>query len=174
MHISIMSVRELSCAHKIVFLCAQVIISCQQKKIYIYHFSGLQGLRTEFFSVLIVIQRKRACVGMQHAQHETIQRSGAHFRREIQQTLSRTLDSELTFAEMENSKFLVWARLIWVGSINSESCTTSMKRFRINVTPIPAIHHGCTGEKDICPTSYACLEWVSTSFWKRQRQKREN
>lgn len=90
-----------------IILCAQVIISCQQKNIYIYNFSGLQGLRTEFFSVLIVIQRKHACVGMQHAQHETMQRSEAHFRREIQQTLSRTLDSELTFAEMENSKFLV-------------------------------------------------------------------
>lgn len=91
--------RKLSCAHK--------LLSRANRKKYMYHFSGLQGLRTEFFSVLIVIQRKHACVGMQHAQHETMQRPAAHFRREIQQILSRTLDSELTFAEMENSKFLV-------------------------------------------------------------------
>lgn len=48
---------------------------------------------------------------------------GAIFREEVRQTLSLSMNSELTYRKMENSEFSASAwlnQLIWVGSVNSE------------------------------------------------------
>ena len=45
---------------------------------------------------------------------------GVRFTKQVQQTLSLILNSELIYSEIENSEFPVPETLIWVSLVNSE------------------------------------------------------
>jgi len=46
--------------------------------------------------------------------------SGVHFTKQVQQTLSLILNSELIYSEIENFEFPVPETLIWVSLVKSE------------------------------------------------------
>ena len=81
-------------------------------------------------------------------------RSGGYSRKQVKQTLSLSLNSELTYSEMGNSEYPVPEQRIWVSSINSEyvnlelrACTTTIKSHH-QWSPDTTSHHDNRKKKD--------------------------
>ena len=79
---------------------------------------------------------------------------GGSSRKQVQQTLSLSLNSEFTYSEMGNSEYPVPEQRIWVSSINSEyvnielrACTTTIKSHH-QWNPDTTSHHDNLEKKD--------------------------